>query len=173
MLGMGGIDSATALLLGALLNSVVQALALRLPPLRTPPLPLPGSARPTLYQLFLARTSWHPSSLVITYIAFIEPAPSAAAPSFTVAGWPYGTLHQSCYIIVDSFQEHLESGERARPQSLERSRKCRAGDLVVVGCSTLCCRSPSGHPKVEKQMFKSHDLNFITDNMSVSLVNLK
>ena len=115
------------------------------PPRRTPPLLPPGAARPTPCPLFLVRIARH-RCLLITHTSFIGPKPSAAAPAFIVAGWQPRTLLRSSNIIVDSFREHLESGARARPQSLERSLKCLAPDLVVVGCSHLCSHSRMAHP---------------------------
>lgn len=144
----------------------------RLPPHHIPLLP-PGSVRQILYQLFLVRISLH-QLILITYIAFIGHAPSAIARAFAVAGWQPSTLPQSSNIIVDSFQEHLESGERALLQSLERSLRYLAAYLVVVGCSILCFHSRMVHPIAEKIKVQiTFDLNFITDNMQISLVNLE
>ena len=115
------------------------------PPRRTPPLLPRGAARPTPCPLFLVRIARR-RCLLITHTSFIGPKPSAVAQAFIVAGWQPRTLLRSSNIIVDSFREHLESGERARPPSLAHSLKCLAPDLVVVGCSHLCSHSRMAHP---------------------------
>lgn len=156
----------------AFISAIGRVIILLLPPpRRTPLLPPQDVARLTLYQLFLARIVPRPT-ILITYKPFARRAPFAAAPSFAVAGWQLRTLLKSSSIIVDSFQGRLEFGARARPRSSARSSKCRAGDLVVVGCFVPCCRSRMALPVEKKHKSSNRDLNFITDNMDVSLVNL-
>ena len=76
--------------------------------------------------------------------------PSAAVPSFTVAGWQPGTLLQSSNIIIDSLQEHPESDGHARSHSLVRSPRCPAGDLVVEEYFALCFHNQMPRPTAEK-----------------------
>lgn len=156
----------------AFISAVGWVIILILPPPHHTPLLLPPYVvHLTLYQLFLEHIVPHPT-ILITYKPFVRRAPFVAAPSFAVAGWQLRTLLKSSSIIVDSFQERLEFGARARRRSLARSLKCRAGDLVVVGCFVPCCRSRMALPVEEKHKSSNHDLNFITDNIDVSLVNL-
>lgn len=73
----------------------------------TPLLPLQiGLGHPTLYQLFLARISWH-LLILDSYIAFTVLQPFAAAQAFAVAEWLARTLPNSFGIIVDSLLGHL------------------------------------------------------------------